>query len=178
MTTDELIKLLEGATEGSRDLDARIGYAVDLIAEGDLSWRTTVDRCGWEDAMRRSESHQNVWSSYLPHYSTSVDAALTLVPEGDWGGEIMWNFGALKRGGYVELNLANPAWMVPGYNTDDPPHAHLACVSSYDDIDEGKPDHPRPLAIALCIASLRARTASQPANAILTEAAQAQGEGE
>ena len=96
-------------------------------------------------------------------FTGSVDAALTLVPEGPWSGEIIWRFGDLKIGGFVELNKANPAWLEPGYDYSEPPHAHAACVDSYSDQE---PDpQPRPIPIAICIASLRAREAMEDAPA-------------
>ena len=109
MTLSELITLLEGAGEGSRELDAEIGYAVDLIAEDDLSWRATVDRAGIEEAVKRANSHQNVWSSYLPHYSTSVDAALSLLPDDEqWG--VNWDIEGVHGGVCVYVWTGHPTY--------------------------------------------------------------------
>ena len=38
-------------------------------------------------------------------------------------------FGELRKGGYVELNLANPAWKTPdGFDLSLPPDAHAVRV--------------------------------------------------
>lgn len=64
---EDLIAKLEAATEGNRELDAAIersrGYRVDEELE--------ISRAG---------DHGGEWD--LPLYTTSIDAALTLVPEG------------------------------------------------------------------------------------------------
>jgi len=67
----DLIARLETATEGSRELDAEIVRAVDPDAffADDGSFESAVYDC---------------INRYPPHYTTSLDAALTLVPEG-WG---------------------------------------------------------------------------------------------
>ena len=58
--TDDLIARLEAASEGSRKLDIALWEELKLIAPGAISGGTYE----------------------LPHYTTSIDAALTLVPEG------------------------------------------------------------------------------------------------
>lgn len=60
MDVDDLITRLEAATEGGRELDALIGNAVGRTPDG------------WV----------NYPHAYEKHYTTSVDAALTLMPEG------------------------------------------------------------------------------------------------
>jgi len=68
---NDLIKELEGATEGSRELDGRILQAICPKAERrHASW--------YIDDLRTD----------LDLFTTSLDAALTLVPEG-WKREIM-----------------------------------------------------------------------------------------
>ena len=81
-----LIERIEAATEGSRELDILIGAAIDLRVDGGhLSFRNSFEICGMEQMLRMAESHQNIWREALPRYSTSIDAALTLLPEGlDW----------------------------------------------------------------------------------------------
>ena len=61
---DTLIRELEEATEGSRKLDEKIHKAI-----GDP---------GADDPRLFAFEH----GDYPPHYTTSIDAALTLVPEG------------------------------------------------------------------------------------------------
>jgi len=76
-----LIERLEAAETGSRELDALIGYEIDFASD-DLRWRETVDRAGMEGALKRANSYQNIWSTALPHFSTSIDSALTLIRDG------------------------------------------------------------------------------------------------
>jgi hypothetical protein len=144
-----LILRLEGATEPDRNIDGDIWLLDHAVTNA--------------DKLTAEQRHGHIMT-FAPQYTKSVDAALTLIPSGPWCGEISWNFSGFRVGGYVELNKANPAWLVPGYDYSEPPHDHAACVSSYDDTD----DHPeltkpRPLAIAICIAALRARLADTPA---------------
>ena len=138
-----LIERLEAAETGSRELDYEIHEAI--------GWQDN-DECGWSRNGKRTGPE---W----PPYTTSIDAALTLVPEGPWGGEIMWRFGDFGIGGFVELNKANPAWLEPDYDPSQPPHEHAACVDSYSDQEKLGMGliKPRPLALALCIAARKAR---------------------
>lgn len=156
----ELIARLEYATEGSRELDAAIAVATFHETHGadDLIYALPTienDLCAPGTFWRKSRSGLSLRTAQL--FSSSIDAALTLVPEGDWSGSIVFNAGELRVGGFVELDLPNPAWKVPGYDPSQPPHDWLACVNSYDDqILPPDGPKPRPLAIAICIASLRA----------------------
>jgi hypothetical protein len=74
-----LIERLEKAESGSRELDAEIACHIDgrRFQAIDRADRVifNVDGVGWP-----------VWRSLkeIPHYTTSLDAALTLVPEGLW----------------------------------------------------------------------------------------------
>lgn len=82
---DDLIARLEAAPEGSRELDQDIFFAVH-----------DQDR----------EAYRAVGPPGVLPYTTSLDAALTLVPEGcQWGLEV-WG----ENGG-------NAAWVMP-------PHGH------------------------------------------------------
>ena len=74
----ELIARLEAATEGSRELDAEIGA------------HPATPSCGVrkgaakERVVEAADTHDPPLVN-LPHYTTSIDAALTLVPEGmEW----------------------------------------------------------------------------------------------
>lgn len=79
----DLISRLEAAREGSRELDGDIAealgiYRIERGAEG--TWATPVDA-----PVARFECDAEihwVWSSECPHYTTSVDDAMTLLPEG------------------------------------------------------------------------------------------------
>ena len=119
---DNLIAELERATEGSRELDALI----DL-------------------ALKRGQPYKPARiGQFIDDYTTSLDAALTLVPEGwDWlardgdGG----HFANVTRGGIpmmMDKHQFNPDWQ------DTPTYAATP-------------------ALALCIASLKARQAMKEA---------------
>lgn len=111
----ELIERLEKATGLDRELDALIGAFVDAAPIKRVSpgseWSKTVE-----------------WLEYLP-YTASLDAALTLVPEG-------WE------------------WQIGGDVPSESGEAHV--FGKGDDIHTAFVDSP---AIALCIAALKARTA-------------------
>lgn len=73
----KLIEKLEAATEGSRELDCRIwclrqGFTYRRYQQG------TTDQFFYDD----DTGSPQVISGFPPHYTTSLDAALTLVPEG------------------------------------------------------------------------------------------------
>lgn len=94
-----LIERIEAATEGSRELDVLVGAAIDLrVDEGHLSFRNSFEICGMEQMLRMAESHQNIWREALPRYSTSIDAALTLLPEGWW-----WSAGVCRRENHASV---------------------------------------------------------------------------
>lgn len=68
-----LISRLESASDGSRELDLAVAMATgQSLAESDYpTYAYHGDKAVWE------------WSTgETPHYTTSLDAALTLVPEG------------------------------------------------------------------------------------------------
>lgn len=73
----DIIKRLEAATEGSRELDARIGAVVSDYERTRQPTSSESVEPGhfWEGKAPESLQH-------APHYTTSIDAALTLVPEG------------------------------------------------------------------------------------------------
>jgi len=78
-----LIERVEAATVGSRELDILVGAAVDLRVDGcPQSFRSSFELCGMEQMLRMVESPQNILREALPRYTTSIDAALTLLPDG------------------------------------------------------------------------------------------------
>lgn len=83
-SVDGLIARLEAATEGDRELDADIAAAV---LPGEIVWKQTRFT-GDMLPVRRFPTAASLsgWASEpVEHYTTSIDAALTLVPEGmDW----------------------------------------------------------------------------------------------
>src|SRR6185312_16180792 len=79
----DLLARLEAATEGSRELDAEIAYAIDFKPDDDpdFTWRGVVERAGGVvKAAERLHHYSSMWGRWIPRYSTSLDAALTLLP--------------------------------------------------------------------------------------------------
>jgi hypothetical protein len=83
MTSAELEARLEGAVEGSRELDAKLGAmtmagaAAYYVTDGD---RPQDASAGEWMIVRRSDDGQ-VITHRPPPYTTSLDAAITLVPK-------------------------------------------------------------------------------------------------
>lgn len=99
MTRTELIAKLEAATEGSRELDCCIAYELGWRHNGfresgeirsnefkrimDMAghWHTPGDR--FADILNKAEYRKGFdegrWPDEPPHYTTSLDAAMTLV---------------------------------------------------------------------------------------------------
>lgn len=133
----ELIAKLEAAEAGSRELDAEIAVAVratetagdkalpDWADRNFPTWRARAD--GKVEVVHKDGIGGLSWSPL--HYTTSLDAALILVPEG-WfpsmvqGHDFLW---------LVEIQTAN---------SEDPTHEATRMQSH---------------ALALCIAALKAR---------------------
>ena len=67
-----LLSKLEQAPEGSRELDAEIYFSIDT----EKSPEALISQPAYEVFLRSRGR-----GSDLPHYTTSIDAALTLVPE-------------------------------------------------------------------------------------------------
>lgn len=125
----ELIERLEKATEGSRELDCEIAFL-----DG---WRCkTIDTIGlcWKkgDWSWTQEDYE-----HPPCYTTSLDAALSLVPRGH-----MWALVCTKV-----VGIEAP---------------HIAVVRPGDTDEDSRPTYKAPTpALALCIAALKARTEDQ-----------------
>ena len=131
MTLSELIERLEKATGPDRELDERIGGAAGVS----ICWP-------WTDQDGRYIPRIDV-----PRYTASLDAALTLVPEGPWMTAIAgpWRYAAHHpRAGQDNWECA--------LTTED---VGEWCIGDYGDGDtSGKGAN---AAIAVCIASLKAR---------------------
>ena len=131
----DLIKRIEAATKGSRELDAEVynttpengRVAMRLPME---KWRGRFDD-GWY-VVRSDKGAEDKYPERLPHYTTSIDAALTLVPEGAWD----WSVHE-----YLTSSYQNRALAKVGPAVEDR-HVH------------GSGRKP---ALALCIAALKAR---------------------
>lgn len=104
---DDLIARLERATEGSRELDFEIAEYLDKIG---VKYATTIE-------------------GHTPEWTQSLDAALSLVPEGNWQWQLRQDPGCY-RAGIVGGEIPNMT------------------------IFRGEGPSP---ALALCIAALRAR---------------------
>ena len=91
-----LIQRLEQATEGSRELDAEIWFLDAAKADGPVKEGAEdyggIERTNW------MKGSIGIWDDQLPHYTTSVDAALTLVPDG------FWVEGTLSSPSYIEVH--------------------------------------------------------------------------
>lgn len=77
----ELIERLEKATGPDRELDAAIALAIGLP--------TLNGRIG-------GVSYRDELCEPAPPYTASIGAALTLVPDGAFGGEIKWDSGGAR----------------------------------------------------------------------------------
>lgn len=85
---DELIKRLAAASEGSRGLDAAIEIDIEGVSQSE---------CNQYLAAIERHPKPNPWDCFdpcCPHYTTSIDAALTLLPEGWKITHAFWDAGA------------------------------------------------------------------------------------
>jgi len=121
----DLIQRLQDASEGSRELDAMIADAIKWWPNG----YTRIDFLGrdrrWNDK-KKNESPDHV---DCPSFTTSIDAAMTLVPEG------------------FILRRYDASRFVPHTCEVSVSYAHGGFI--------GHSDHS--FALALCIAALRAK---------------------
>jgi len=125
MSLIEIIARLEAATEGSRELDAQISSARGIQCFVEFT-DTELVHYILDRAVAQGKRE-------LPRYTTSLDAALTLVPEG-------YDLGALTR--------HEGKWLAATYSPKNP---YLGWAS------RGQHDN---RVLALCIAALKARSAS------------------
>ena len=81
MPKDELIAALEKATGPDRELDCEIALAVD---GGEIVWKMANYTMESHPARRYASSDHvgGYGNAPVPQYTASIDAALTLVPEG------------------------------------------------------------------------------------------------
>ena len=147
---DDLIARLERATEGSRELDAEIAVAVrSLDTEGDKSlpkwagknypiWRARPD--GRVECVHTDGTGSLNWSPL--HYTTSIDATLSLVPEGWSPSMLSWGHSRLNDpNDMVHASIVREGAERGGKLIED----YMACRGA------ATP------ALALCIAALKAR---------------------
>lgn len=79
MTLPDLIAKLEAASEGSRELDGQIALVLGLAPAGAQLHRSLDPARGWW-VPGKGPFSGDFWLP--PHYTTSINAALTLVPDG------------------------------------------------------------------------------------------------
>ena len=123
---ERLLSLLELAERGSRELDghvaSHVGFAQEALGRERTAWWRTPDghRCGYD------------WSTnHPPKFTTSLDAALTLVPE-----ELHWSLERFPHGTHTAF--VSDKWPVGNH---------------YCGQNKASP------ALALCIAAIKARSA-------------------
>ena len=123
----DLIKRLEEATEGSRELDCEIGMAIETVKcepmkeyHGFYAHRETRKQMGQHTIVKDKTA------VFPPHYTTNLQDALGLVPDG-WCGNVDFGVGEAQ-----EAMLWNP-------QTNQETDARTATP-----------------ALALCVASLKA----------------------
>ena len=123
---DDLIEKLEGATEGDREWDFAIAKATGWQFHGEAEFKNYG--MFWRDATN------DEWKQ-LPFWTTSLDAALSLVPEG-------WSLADLYDA--MEPNIR--PWVGACLRRDEPYKA-LKVLGA------------KTYALALCIAALKAGAA-------------------
>lgn len=82
-TFADLAALAQRATGADRELDVLIGETIDLMAYAeyaDSGIRQSLKLSGLERVVQLADTEQCIWSSRLPRYTVSMDAAMTLAP--------------------------------------------------------------------------------------------------
>ncbi len=74
---DSLIQELEGLEKGSREYDAGIWWNIHKTPDGHIPLATTL-----REAITAAKTNRVNADGGIAHYTTSIDAALTLVPDG------------------------------------------------------------------------------------------------
>ena len=154
----DLIAKLETAEKGSRELDALVWVAIlprdgegfdgfdcpegrhyeyDAEEDGKVNLYVVL---GNKTSMRRAKRP-------APHYTTSLDAALPLVPEG-------WKIVAMSNVGGNAFQL-----MADKLSENEPPKDMSLAILLGDSAEWVRGSHRGGAALALCIAALKAREA-------------------
>lgn len=127
-----LVERIEGAGEGSREIDARI----ECVKQGWHFRKMLVSENNKNHvSFRTSDGDKGLY--YTPQYAASIDAAMTLVPEG----------AGLSIQRYWIAAVEGPVWSA-GISTGGIPSNPRQVFESYDAANA---------ALAITAASLRAR---------------------
>jgi hypothetical protein len=129
-----LIERLHTATEGSRELDKAVWLACGHRVE-------TIIEVGGHRYESWYEANGTRWALKGTHFTSSIDNALTLVPEGH-------GWGIIRRNSRHLLEKAKIYHATVDLYSDAPPPSPQAMA-----VGETHENAP----LALCIASLRAR---------------------
>lgn len=130
---DELIERLEKASGPDRRLDFDIWFAASPEGKIEREWPQDQLKMPWDQWFENWKSDR----SAFPDYTTSIDAAVTLVPEGFAWQVCQENFGRAE------------SWSRDG--------GRLSATTQV------RADRCATPAIALCIAALKARAKAEPA---------------
>ena len=126
---DDLLARLESATEGDRELDCEIAVAV---LDGEIEWKQANYTMEMYPVRRYASTMHigGIGGDPVERYTTSIDAAMTLMPEGWW----VQYLGQRIKGWAVRIEAQG-----------------ISIPSSTAPLRAATP------ALALCIAALRAR---------------------
>lgn len=144
---DELIAKLEAAPKGSRELDAEIAATLHIppsdAPEWILNWGGPymVLRPGYVAVQHTDGKAGANWKA--PAYTTSLDAALTLVPKGLHISDLKQFCGRPTPDDWFWFAALS------GWSNDKSVYVYCGAPSGT--------DAPKTAALALCIASLKAR---------------------
>lgn len=139
---EALIVRLEAAVGPDRELDADIDVTV---RPGEIRWKQAIGTMEMYPTVKRASSNYvgGFVLEYVPAYTASIDAALTLVPEG-------WRLYGLSDQTHFQSNCGWHAGVDQYFGRVCMPH-NIHSVQA--------PTAP----LAICIASLRARLAEHTA---------------
>lgn len=137
--TSELIEKIEGASGPDREMDAEIARAIGRIPPH--AGYAAMDDVAWDRGLGYS----------VPAYTSSIDAAMTLVPEGWWLAGLYFCHPDFRSQQDKEwcAELAGPVtWAVVDREVGEEPQFDNVCASA------ATP------ALAICAAALRSRSSS------------------
>lgn len=137
---NDLIEKLEAATEGSRELDTAIALSLPYFCDPTCCYDTADDCLSWYEYFGEPGAPGALCKQELPYYTTSIDDALTLVPD-----DVGWN---------VEMMHGNSS---PMKSLD--PSGQYRCTVGWNSVVTGWSVEP---SLAICIAALKAHLDGAP----------------